>query len=311
MEIYAPDYYLKFKCIANKCRHSCCIGWDVYVDDETLQKYALEDSELGMRIQSSLTKLEDGIGFKMCPDGRCPFLDSTGLCDIITQRGDDLLCEICREHPRFYNFFSDHIETGIGLSCEEASRIIICAKDPAKLVCVSTTDEEVYELLEIEKYILENRAIIFDLLQKRNISLDERIESILTLYGISQIDQNAESLYNILKPLERLDPAWENSLLALRDLSLSFPLAHLEVAFENILRYFLYRHLPSSEDEGDFRARIAFSVFSLMVIRCLCYAQFNVHGQCDLQDLCEIARGYSAEIEYSEDNTLYLIEIFK
>ena len=153
MEIYAPDYYLKFKCIADKCRHSCCIGWDVYVDDETLQKYAREGSELGSSIRNALTELEDGTGFKMCQDGRCPFLDDSGLCDIITQKGDDLLCEICREHPRFYNFFSDRIETGIGLSCEEASRIITGAEVPAGLVGVSTVDDEEYELQDIEKYV--------------------------------------------------------------------------------------------------------------------------------------------------------------
>ena len=34
-----PDYYNKFKCIANRCRHSCCIGWEIDIDDSTLQKY--------------------------------------------------------------------------------------------------------------------------------------------------------------------------------------------------------------------------------------------------------------------------------
>ena len=311
MEIYAPDYYLKFKCIADKCRHSCCIGWDVYVDYETLQKYAREGSELGSRIRNALTELEDGIGFKMCQDGRCPFLDDSGLCDIITQKGDDLLCEICREHPRFYNFFSDRIETGIGLSCEEASRIITGAEAPAGLVGVSTVDDEEYELQDIEKYVLENRAVIFDILQRRDISLDERIDRILSLYGISKFDQNSQSLYSILNSLERLDPAWDDSLSELKDLTRSFALPHLEAPFENILRYFLYRHLPSSEDELDFRARVAFSVFSFVAIRCLCFSKFGKYGQCTLQDLCEIARAYSAEIEYSEDNTIYLIEIFK
>ena len=33
--VYAePDFYGKFKCTAEKCRHSCCIGWEIDIDDD-------------------------------------------------------------------------------------------------------------------------------------------------------------------------------------------------------------------------------------------------------------------------------------
>ena len=28
-----PDYYKEFQCIADQCEHSCCIGWEIDVDD--------------------------------------------------------------------------------------------------------------------------------------------------------------------------------------------------------------------------------------------------------------------------------------
>ena len=34
-----PSYYKDFTCIAGDCRHSCCIGWEIDIDDETLEKY--------------------------------------------------------------------------------------------------------------------------------------------------------------------------------------------------------------------------------------------------------------------------------
>ena len=34
-----PNYYDKFKCIADKCRHSCCIGWEIDIDDDTMELY--------------------------------------------------------------------------------------------------------------------------------------------------------------------------------------------------------------------------------------------------------------------------------
>ena len=39
MKLYAPSYYKSFKCIADKCRHSCCIGWEIDIDDDTFEYY--------------------------------------------------------------------------------------------------------------------------------------------------------------------------------------------------------------------------------------------------------------------------------
>ena len=32
MQIIVPDYYKEFSCIADHCRHSCCIGWEIDID---------------------------------------------------------------------------------------------------------------------------------------------------------------------------------------------------------------------------------------------------------------------------------------
>ena len=40
MKLFAPKYYEDFSCIADKCRHSCCIGWEIDIDPETLAKYS-------------------------------------------------------------------------------------------------------------------------------------------------------------------------------------------------------------------------------------------------------------------------------
>ena len=39
MKLFAPKYYGEFVCIADKCRHSCCIGWEIDIDDKTKNKY--------------------------------------------------------------------------------------------------------------------------------------------------------------------------------------------------------------------------------------------------------------------------------
>ena len=34
-----PDYYPLFRCIADRCRHNCCIGWEIDVDGDSLAAY--------------------------------------------------------------------------------------------------------------------------------------------------------------------------------------------------------------------------------------------------------------------------------
>ena len=102
MTIITPNYYNKFKCIADKCKHSCCIGWEIDIDDTTLKKYNNLKSDFANRLKSNIS-LANAPHFKLDKSERCPFLNEQGLCDIILNEGEDMLCQICADHPRFRN----------------------------------------------------------------------------------------------------------------------------------------------------------------------------------------------------------------
>ena len=34
-----PDYFHKFKCTADKCQDTCCAGWQIMIDDASIEKY--------------------------------------------------------------------------------------------------------------------------------------------------------------------------------------------------------------------------------------------------------------------------------
>ena len=123
--IYWPDYYKEFRCKAGKCLHTCCAGWLVGIDEKSLERFEKEP-DIKNRISDSC--------FIMGKDGRCPFLRDDNLCDMILKHGEDYLCDICREHPRFYNSFDDHMEAGIGLVCEEACRLVLECDKPFELI---------------------------------------------------------------------------------------------------------------------------------------------------------------------------------
>ena len=56
------------------------------------------------------------------------FLNQKNLCDIYIELGEDALCEICTQHPRFHNEYGNIRQTGLGMACEEATRLMFETK---------------------------------------------------------------------------------------------------------------------------------------------------------------------------------------
>ena len=157
MKVYAPDYYAGFRCIAGACRHSCCVGWEIDVDPETMERYRAMGGALGEKLKRCI---EPGPvpHFRLSEGERCPFLTDQNLCEIILRAGDGALCQICADHPRFRNYWSDRIEIGLGLACDEAARLILTSPRPLRLVPVAVeADEEPEAPSEEETALLAYR----------------------------------------------------------------------------------------------------------------------------------------------------------
>ena len=123
MKTVRPDFYDDFKCIADKCRHSCCIGWEIDIDSDSYEYYMGIEGKLGEDLRKNISA-DSEPHFCLCENERCPFLECNGLCRLINELGEESLCDICAEHPRFYNYFDDREEMGLGLSCEEVARLL-------------------------------------------------------------------------------------------------------------------------------------------------------------------------------------------
>lgn len=121
--ILVPDYYKKFGCIADACTDSCCIGWEIDVDAETIAKY--RGMESSAELLGKLDLASDPPHIRLCEGERCPFLDERGLCRIISKYGEEYIPEICKKHPRYINETSAYTECGLGLACPEAAGIIL------------------------------------------------------------------------------------------------------------------------------------------------------------------------------------------
>lgn len=200
MLLRIPNFYDKFTCIANRCTDNCCIGWEIDVDEDTLDYYksiACKEkcgSAKKDYIQKFLENIEDG-HIKLTKDERCPFLKENGLCDTIChlgvggtdcdENGRNVLGNICREHPRFVEVYGDIMEKGVGLCCEEAVRLLLeepVGEKSLKFVerdADDDPDEMPDGVEEARDAIFAEREHIFELLADRNKPLKERLTEVL------------------------------------------------------------------------------------------------------------------------------------
>ena len=287
-QIY-PSYYKDFRCIAGDCRHSCCIGWEIDVDDDTMQTYrAFPD------ILQHIDDTADMPHFRLAENERCPFLNSCGLCDIILNHGEDHLCQICADHPRFRNFFKNRTETGLGLCCEAAAQLILGCPDKVTLEITGNGGDA-----GNEREFFGMREQMFRIVQNRDRTVEERITELLTFADTRLPDRSLSEWAQYLAELECLDPV-RNEILA-RVTDDPFPTDKFAVPTEQLLVYFLYRHLAPALEDGMTAARTAFAVLSTRMV-CAMAQAIAENGEVTLGHLAEAARLYSSEIEYSEEN---------
>lgn len=278
-ELTVPNYYYKFKCIADQCRHSCCVGWEIDIDEETMALYDGIDGKIGDKIRANI---EGEIPhFKLKENDRCSFLKENGLCEIICELGEDALCDICYLHPRFQNDYETFTETGLGMCCEEAARIILSEEDR---FFIDIPDDAK------EKQFFKRRETIFNILQNREESIKKRFEKL----GIPEF--SIKELCEKYIGLERLDKKWTLMLNRVKDSNFDasiFENADFQLSFEQLAVYFVFRHYAKVLKGIEEKKIINFVIKSCFVIGTM---------WCMGEDITETARMYSSEIEYCEEN---------
>lgn len=304
MDCYVPGYYGRFKCIADKCRHSCCVGWAVCIDGGTRERYECLGGELGDSLRSALCDDGDGAYLKM-REGRCPMLDSSGLCRIISELGEGELSHICARHPRFISLLGKRCEVGLGISCEEAARIVLLDGGPFSLV---RCDGALLRWGEIPDVDIPYGADISRetlALADSEGSLDGALCRLSEQYG-ARFDFHTDGEWlSLLYDLEYLDGEWHRLLARERGERIDFE--YRERILKNLLLYFIYRHTPEASGREDFTARLSFATLSAHI----CDILFDIAGVASADAALDICRAFSEEIEYSEDNLAELMLEFE
>lgn len=277
MQEVFPNYYDKFRCIADRCKHSCCIGWEIDIDEDTFDFYNALDGAFAEKIRENIEG--EPPHFVLKEGERCPFLNEKGLCDIISELGEGAICDICHLHPRFCNFYEDFTEIGLGLSCEEATRVILTEVEKFYIPLPESAETCAF---------FKERSEVFEILQDRSINVLERLKNLSQKYELEFAFSN-EALYDFYTSFEMLDENWETELCKLKNAEGTeiFEREDLQIFFEQLACYFVFRHFESG---------VEFALISLWVLGAIC------SGCETFQEMLDVVRMYSQEIEYSEEN---------
>lgn len=299
MKKYTLNYYSNFKCIADKCKHTCCAGWIMNIDAKSLNSYKKDSSAFAKRLNDGID-FEKSV-FKRNRKGQCAFLNKDGLCDIIINLGEKSLCQVCSDHPRFRSFFSDRIEMGLGFSCEQATKVILTYPNKIEPILINDSGKE--KPLDFnQQNILAFRQKVFDIIQDRSHKIDDRINAVLKECRAQICEKDFIKVINRFYNLERLNKSWSKRLDGVRKISFNKTTDEgLSLYAEQFLVNSIYRHLSSAEDTLWVRARTIMVIVSWWLIKAI----FDVEkgGANDhLEVLCDVVREYSAEVEYSQEN---------
>lgn len=304
MKTVKPKYFDKFRCIAGKCPDTCCAGWDVELDDAHAEAYKQDSSKLKELFDRHLSRDEDGYIFTPV-DGRCPMLDTNGLCKIQLQNGESALCDTCRLFPRYFDDYGDIREIGLGLGCPEAARLLLLTDSDLSPDCHIESKDKIYNILS------QKRDEFFTVLDNRNFDFKMKLSAILFSAAefqseIDRVDMlgNDSSVpfsdcIDVLKKMEYISEDRRLRLLSLNDDKCKYDNSQkYGDDFVKLMKYYIMRYMMTACFDLDLLTKIKYGVFACIIIKRL----YDSIPDLSLDDRAAILCGYSKEIEYSQIN---------
>ncbi len=271
MKLVTPSFYKDFECIAGDCPDSCCQGWEVDADEESLAYYKTISGEIRERIDSVLDKDEfNNTIFRLTKNKRCPFLNESNLCDMHIAIGGEHTPFTCRTFPRFINDFGGTREMGISFSCPVASDMMWNLKEPFDFT--SELNEIPPSLNDIDAefyfYLLNARKKAYSIVQNKDKEIKDRLVELLD-FGLeiqNELDNYKEGtsgidFFEVFNNPEVINDEWVQKVKS----------ADREAVIlnskqnENIAMYFLFRYFLSAVYDYDVLSKIKMAVVGVLV----------------------------------------------
>lgn len=176
MQVIMPEFAKNFQCAAGSCPDTCCQGWEIIIDPDTLNFYQQLEGGLGEAARDAIIYEEEPF-FRFSANGTCALLDENGLCKLQKELGEEAQCRVCRTYPRFVRQYGGLREEGVSLSCPEAVRALLSDETPVKLI--SEERDFAIEPNELDPDVFlalkRSRQTAFCLVQDRRCTFRQRL----------------------------------------------------------------------------------------------------------------------------------------
>jgi len=336
------DKYDSFVCTADKCPDTCCSGWLIEIDQDSLDRYSDADGEKKELYREKIN-FSDKV-FRQCPNGDCAFLREDHLCTMQRSYGEEELCLTCDMYPRHIEEFPNVREHSLSLSCPEVSKNFLL--DNSKLTWYEEEDnenEDDYDDFNRPLYdkLLIWRDKIIRTLQDRSISFDERAVKAMdyvrscqeSIDGAEAVydEMNSQSFFDAFYELETLrrdfvdwvsnandvlrakpydkasyDDIEEAVISRIREYENSVP--DLDIKLERIAVYFIYTYFCGSVYDDYIYAMANEAIYSAYFIKLLFTANSLLPENEKLEESVILYK-FSRELENSVDNLIMMEDI--
>lgn len=320
-----PDYYEDFRCLMGECPSSCCTLWQIDVDEKAYEYYQKLNTPYGEYIRSQIDDIEDEHWIKVY-NGRCAFLNDENLCDMHCQIGPKHMAFTCRQYPDFTIECDTYSVTGRTLSCPYVANRIIREQTKTKLILQGTSDDEyeneIFHIVEKSMEIVQNQNKKFrhrvkellDYICEKQKYLTEKFdvdevfmtEDNKTIWDycdtLNSLNIVTEKWPVILEQLEEMEYS-ENDVVNFEEY-----LGEREKEYENILVYFLYKHLMYGTNDGNIFLRARFCIITTRIIYMVGLMKFIENGTFSTEEQIKVAYIFSKEIEHDDENIDTILE---
>ncbi|MGF6989614.1 lysine-N-methylase [Lachnospiraceae bacterium PM6-15] len=331
MEYYKINYYDQFKCLADKCPETCCAGWQIVIDEKSLDKYKAIGGSLlkGIDLEQEC--------FYQDREGRCAFLRKDNLCEIYKEYDAEYLCDTCKKYPRHIEEFEGERELTISISCPEGIRLLLAQEEP--LFFTHTRDEETEFFEEFDtvlyRFLKETRKELIRLIYDTDKTYDEVREQLLAIGEILQYYTDEEDLeeveieevcqkksvdsifsgdyllevrkgWQLMKAhCEFRDPDFVNMVdksLRSSEMEETKKMLKFDFRFRQLLAYFIYSYYLGAAYSANPLAIVKMALFNVELIRSLWLVNLRPASSEAVALLEEISMRYSRELEHSWEN---------
>ena len=185
MRTVYPHYYHDFACTADKCPDTCCAGWQIMIDDESMERYEQYVGHFSERLQNGI---DWNAGcFLQDANKRCSMLNEQNLCDMILKMGEHHLCKTCTRYPRHEEEFEGLREWSLSLSCPVAAHIVLSCAEPVRFIEEENDDDDpLIDEFEDFDFLLfteleDARDVIYGIVQDAKLPFEKRLQILMSL----------------------------------------------------------------------------------------------------------------------------------